>query len=38
MHIINYIYDVIIRQIVYADVVHCVSYIITVQLVENCLH
>ena len=28
-YIINYIYDIIVKQIVYADVVHRVSYNIT---------
>ena len=37
-YIINDIYDVIVKQIVYTDVVHLVSYNITMQLVENSLH
>ena len=34
-YINNYIYHVIVRQIVYADVVHRVSYNVTMLLVEN---
>ena len=36
-YIINYIYDIIVKQIVYTDVVHHVLYNITMQLVENSL-
>ena len=37
-YIINYIYDIIVQQIVYTDVVHHVLYNITMQLVENSLY
>ena len=36
-YIINDIYDIIVKQIVYTVVVHRVSYNITMQLVENSL-
>ena len=36
-YIINDIYDIIVKKIVYTDVVHSVSYNITMQLVENSL-
>ena len=36
-YIFNDIYDIIVKQIVYADVVHHVLYCIAMQLVENSL-
>ena len=36
-YIINDIYDIIVKQIVYTDVVHHVLYNITMKLVENSL-
>ena len=37
-YIINDIYDIIVKQIVYNDAVHRVLYNITMQLVENSVH
>ena len=37
-YIINYIYDIIVKQIVYTDVVHHVSCSKAMQLVENSLY
>ena len=37
-YIINDIYDIIVKQIVYTDVVHHVLYSIAMQLVENSLY
>ena len=37
-YIINDIYDIIVKQIVYTDVVHHVLYSIAMQLVENNLY
>ena len=37
-YIINDIYDIIVKEVVYTDVVHRVSYNLATQLVEDSLH